>query len=183
LDFVRVSRASEDAKDKVLSNQPRSQPVPSFKVRRATVKDIDLLTEHRHAMFDEMTRMTPTKHKVADDPYRNWAKEMMKQRLFRGYIVTTGRGKVAASGCVWLRQVQPSRGRPASLIPYLMSIYTSPKFRRNGLASIIVKESMAWARNKGYGRMTLHASTVGRKVYSQLGWKRTWEMEVDLELP
>ena len=132
-------------------------------------------------MFDDMTGTTSTKQTIADDPYRSWAKEMMKRRLFHGYVVTTGNGKVAASGCVWLRQAQPSRGRPASLVPYLMSIYTSPEFRRKGLASMIVKETMAWAKKKGYRRMTLHASSVGKKVYSQLGWKRTWEMEVDLE--
>ena len=125
--------------------------------------------------------MWPEEHRVADDFYRVWAREMMKQRFYHGYIVKTRGRKVAASGCVWLRQVQPSRSRPASLVPYLMSIYTTPKCRRKGLASMIVKESMAWAKKRGYRRMTLHASPVGRKVYSRLGWKRTSEMEVLLE--
>lgn len=157
--------------------------VPKFKIRRATIADMDVLVDHRRAMFDEMTRMTPEEHRVAGDSYRVWARDLMKQKLFHGYVVETPRGKVAASGCVWLRQVQPSRGHPAILVPYVMSIYTDTKFRRKGLASMIVEESMVWAKKHGYRKLTLHASLVGRKVYSKLGWKRTWEMEVDLGRP
>jgi len=141
---------------------------------------MDLLAEHRQKIFDEMDPKNPNQGDVANDPYRDWAKEMMSKRLYHGYIVSTEDGKVAASGCVWLRQVQPSRGRPASMVPYLISMYTAPKFRRKGLASMIVKQAMAWAKKSGYGTMTLHASLAGRKVYAKLGWKRTWEMEVRL---
>ena len=157
--------------------------MPSFKIRRANLKDLDILVEHRRAMFEEMAEMTPEERRGAANFYREWAKEMMKRKLFHGYIVETGRGKVAASGCVWLRQVQPSRGRPATLIPYVLSMYTNPKFRRNGLASTIIKEAMSWSKKKGYARMTLHASVVGRKVYSKLGWKRTYEMEFRFDRP
>jgi GNAT superfamily N-acetyltransferase len=144
---------------------------------------MDVLVEHRRAMFEEMVRMTPEEHMMAGDSYRVWAREMMKQKLFHGYIVEGADGRVAASGCVWLRQLQPSRSRPASMVPYLMSIYTNPRSRRKGLASMIVKDAMAWATKRGYRKMTLHASSIGRKVYSQLGWKRTWEMEVHLDRP
>lgn len=140
-----------------------------------------MLVEHRQGMFEEMTGTKRGSVELAGDTYRTWAKEMMKQKLYHGYVVTDGRGNIAASGCVWMRQVQPSRGHPASLVPYLMSIYTVPRFRRKGLASMIVKAAMAWAKKNGYKDMTLHASLTGRKVYSQLGWKRTWEMEVELE--
>jgi hypothetical protein len=44
-----------------------------------------------------------------------------------------------------------------------------------------VKEAMKWAKRNGYSKMTLHASSAGRKVYTKLGWKRTWEMEASLE--
>jgi GNAT superfamily N-acetyltransferase len=157
-----------------------SQPVAGFKIRKATSKDMDVLVEHRQKMFDEVSIKKPDPGDVSADPYRAWAREMMKKRIYHGYIVSTEDGKVAASGCVWLRQVQPSRGRSASMVPYLISMYTAPKFRRKGLASMIVKQAMAWAKKNGYGTMTLHASLAGRKVYAKLGWKRTWEMEVRL---
>jgi GNAT superfamily N-acetyltransferase len=152
-----------------------------FKIRRATSKDIDLLVEHRHKMFEEMRNPTAEAARAADEAYRTWAREMMKRRLFHGYIVTTSGGRVAASGCVWLREVQPSPDRPSGRVPYVLSVFTRPEFRRKGLASLIIKEAMEWGRRKGYHKMVLHASSVGKKVYSQLGWKRTWEMEFRYE--
>src|SRR5271155_465969 len=144
---------------------------------------MDVLSGHRNAMFEEYAPLTPEERAAAIDAYPAWAREMMKRRLFHGYVVETSGGKVVASGCVWVREQQPSRGRPATLIPYVMSIYTEPKFRRKGLASMIMLETMDWSRKHGYRKMLLHASLVGRKVYLQLGWKRTWEMDVDLRSP
>ena len=143
--------------------------MPGFKIRRATIRDIDVLAEHRQRMFDKTGARRTDQGDVRTDPYRGWGREMMKKRLHHCYFVLTDSGMVAASGCVWLRQVQPSRGRPASMVPYLMSIYTVPRFRRKGLASMIVKHAMAWAKRKEYGTMTPHASLTGRKVYTKLG--------------
>jgi GNAT superfamily N-acetyltransferase len=154
--------------------------VQGFKIRRATLKDMNTLVEHRQRMFEEMSGTRRGSVVMAGESYRAWAEEMMRKRLYHGYVVIHQTGTIAASGCVWLRQVQPSRGHAASLVPYLMSIYTVPKFRRKGLASMLVKDAMAWAKRNGHTEMTLHASLAGRKVYSELGWKRTWEMEVDL---
>lgn len=155
--------------------------MPRFSIRDATPGDIPLLVRHRNAMFEEYKPMTEEALKGADKTYGLWAKRMMRLGLFHGYVVETSTGEVAASGCVWLRQVQPSRGRPASLVPYVMSIYTEAAHRRRGLASRIVKEAMRWGRKNGFRRMTLHASTKGKRVYSRLGWERTWEMEVRLD--
>lgn len=155
--------------------------MPSFKIRRATPKDIDILVAHRSGMFWEMAHPTAKELETMEKSYRTWALELMKRGLFHGYIVTTGGGEAAASGCVWLREMQPSPGNPAGLIPYVMSVYTDPRFRRNGLATMVMKEAMAWGKRKGYARALLHASRAGRKVYPRLGWKRTWEMELDYE--
>ena len=141
------------------------------------MRDIDLLVRHRRMMFVEMTRPSEEELRVLDESYRAWAKDLMRRKLLHGYIVTAGDGRPAASGCVWLREMQPSPGHPAGLIPYVMSMYTAPEFRRNGLATMIMREAMDWGRKNGYHRELLHASRAGRRVYPGLGWKRTWEME------
>ena len=151
--------------------------MPRFKIRRANSRDIELLVQHRHRMFEEMAEPTEEELTVHDGSYRVWAREMMRRRLLHVYIVETNTGKPAASGGVWLREMQPSPGHPHGMVPYVLSVYTRPEFRRKGLASMIVEEAMAWARKHGYYKIVLHASKTGRKVYSQLGWKRTWEME------
>jgi len=151
-----------------------------FKIRAATPKDIDVLVHNRHMMFEDMRPRTVEEHRVGDTSYRKWALEKMKKRHLRAFIVTDGRGEVAGSGGLWLREVQPSPGRPARLSPYLLSMYTDPKFRRRGVATMIVREAERWARENGYTEINLHASRQGRKVYPKLGWKRSWEMYTEL---
>jgi GNAT superfamily N-acetyltransferase len=155
--------------------------VQAFKIRKAQPEDIDLLIEHRRMMFTEMAQPNDVDLKIMEGAYRIWALDLMKRGLFHGYVVTTARGKPAASGCVWLREEQPRPGRAQSLFPYVLSVYTRPEFRRNGLASMVMEEAMDWARKEGYQRILLHASVTGRKVYRKLGWKRTWEMEYHFE--
>jgi len=60
-------------------------------------------------------------------------------------------------------------------------MYTEPEFRRRGVASMVVSKAIEWCRKKGYGRLMLHASEMGRSVYKRFGFRRTWEMRLDLE--
>jgi GNAT superfamily N-acetyltransferase len=60
-------------------------------------------------------------------------------------------------------------------------MYTDPGFRGKGLATSIVKSAEDWSRENGYYTITLHASKMGRKLYSELGWKRGWEMYKELD--
>jgi GNAT superfamily N-acetyltransferase len=60
-------------------------------------------------------------------------------------------------------------------------MYTHPEFRRRGVASMVVHEAIEWCRVRGYGRLRLHASEMGRSVYRKFGFKRGWEMRLDLE--
>jgi GNAT superfamily N-acetyltransferase len=162
---------------KVLASGRERAGVPEFKIRRASMRDVGILVEHRHRMFEEMISPTVEESRLHDEAYEAWAKDMMRRKLLHVYIAETRDGRTAASGGVWLREMQPSPGHPHGMVPYVLSVYTRPEFRRKGLASMIVEEAMEWGRKKGYYKMVLHASLTGRKVYSQLGWKRTWEME------
>ena len=59
-------------------------------------------------------------------------------------------------------------------------MYTEHPFREKGVATKIVQESLRWAKAKGFPRMTLHASDMGRSIYEKFGFKQTWEMKLDL---
>jgi len=46
---------------------------------------------------------------------------------------------------------------------------------------MVVSKAVEWCREKGYGRLMLHASEMGRGVYKKFDFRRTWEMRLDLE--
>lgn len=150
-----------------------------FTIRRATVRDLPALRRHRDGMFRDMGIRDEAALADADRAYAIWARARMKSGLFFAWLALAPDGRVAAGGAVWLREQQPGPRRKSPL-PYLLSMYTEPEFRGQGAATEIVKAATAWAKKRGYGKMLLHASKMGKGVYSRLGWTRTWEMEVPL---
>lgn len=152
-------------------------------VRKATLRDTDVLVRQRRAMWVDLGVKNGTVHNEGDRNYRQWARTRLKSHQLVGWVVEDQLGRVAGGGCLWLQPVQPRPHRMAMVQPYLLSMYTEPHFRRLGVASMVVNEAIAWSRRNGFERLMLHASEMGRSVYRRLGFKRTWEMRLDLGIP
>jgi GNAT superfamily N-acetyltransferase len=154
--------------------------LPKFTVRTAEESDIDTLVSQRCAMWKaihpELGPVLPTYAKR----YRPWVVGELRKKKLVGLLVVNSRGRPVAGGCIWLRPIQPSPRFPGRELPYLLSMYTEPRYRRKGLASMLVRHAVAWSKDHGYPRLELHASDQGRGVYANLGFKRTWEMRLDM---
>ena len=158
----------------------RTAAVRSFKLSYARQRDATLLAEHRKMMWLDIHPEFEGELKATDARTRKWIEEGLSKKRLVGLIVKTPQGEVAGSGCVWLREEQP---RPTSMrlvVPYLMSMYTVKKFRRQGVASLVVKKALDWCRERNYDRIVLHASKEGRPVYEALGFEPSTEMRLKL---
>lgn len=144
------------------------------------MRDLETLVHQRRAMWKALGIRNNELHTKGDRVYKRWARARLKNHDLTAWVVKSSDGRVAGGGCVWLQSVQPRPHRESMVQPYLLSMYTEPDFRRRGVASMIVTEAIDWCRRNRYERLMLHASEMGRKVYSNLGFKRTWEMRLDL---
>ena len=149
-------------------------------VHKAGLRDLDALVHQRSEMWQALGIRDKELHVKGDLVYKRWARARLKNHELMAWIVKSSDGRVAGGGCVWLQSVQPRPHRVSMVQPYLLSMYTEPDFRRRGVASMVVKAAIDWCRRNKYERLMLHASEMGRKVYSKLGFKRTWEMRLDL---
>jgi GNAT superfamily N-acetyltransferase len=143
------------------------------------MKDWKVLVDHRHRMFAEMGGRTHQRLTAHDRVYRRW----MGSRLASGELIVLaieapGRG-IVASGGIWFRPEQPRPETSRQDVPYLLSMYTEPEFRGQGLAARIVREAVRICRRKGYKRITLHAAPRARPLYEREGFERTWEMRLE----
>ncbi|HEV8361490.1 MAG TPA: GNAT family N-acetyltransferase, partial [Candidatus Thermoplasmatota archaeon] len=151
--------------------------MPRIRVRRATARDLDWLVEHRRKMWVDMGELDPAtpQARAADRVYRRWARAKLRQRhRFLGLIAERD-GRVVGGGCVWVMDTQPNPWNPRGRTPYLLSMYTHPDARGEGVASAIVEAAIAWAKAEGHHVMRLHASRLGRGVYARFGFERSWE--------
>ena len=132
-------------------------------------------------MWDDIGGRSPRVLDRADGIYRRWARREIAAGRFLGLLAEDASGRPAASGVLWIAPAHPRPGALSRLTaPYIMSMYTEPEFRRRGLASRIVRRMVRWARGRGYARIYLNASTMGRPVYARLGFVVGNEMRLDL---
>ena len=150
------------------------------RIRPATLGDIDTLVQQRRRMWEDMGERDAGKLAAHDATYRAWAADLFQQGRYAAWLAEDAQGNVVAGGCVWLREWQPLPGAKDGLEAYLLSMYTAPEARGQGCAKRIVAEALAWTQAKGYPRLRLHASEMGRPLYAKLGFERTWEMRIDL---
>lgn len=149
----------------------------SYKIRPATLADLELLVRHRRGMFVDMDpKLSRRALDEADRAFRAWARRGMRTKEYFGFVAEA-KGRAVASGCVWLQPIQPRPGWTKGRQAYLLGMYTEPEWRGWGIARRIVQAASRLARDLGHPRLTLHASEMGRPIYEKLGFERTWEMK------
>jgi GNAT superfamily N-acetyltransferase len=151
--------------------------VCSFKLSYAGKGDVDILAEHRKKMWLDIHPEYEKEVRATVKGSREWIRDQLSRGSLIGLIVRTADGEVAGSGCIWLREEQPRPTNMRLSVPYLMSMYTVRGFRRQGVASLIVKGALKWCREGEYDEIVLHASREGRLVYEGLGFEPSNEMK------
>lgn len=151
-----------------------------FNLFYAGPEDIELLVEQRLKMWREVHPELEMKIEESEGWTREWTEKKLKEAKLVGFLAKTKDGRLAGSGCIWLRDEQPRPTNPRMIVPYLMSMYTEPEFRRRGVAKLIVQSALKWCKERGYERVVLHASDAGRPLYESLGFEPTTEMRTKL---
>jgi GNAT superfamily N-acetyltransferase len=142
--------------------------------------DVDLLVAHRLNLLREVHPELETKIEESKVWTREWIRKRLSDGELIGLLAKADDGKVAGSGCIWLRDEQPRPTNPHMIAPYLMSMYTMPEFRRKGVARLIVQSALKWCKERGYERVSLHASEAGKPLHATLGFFPTTEMRAKL---
>jgi GNAT superfamily N-acetyltransferase len=124
--------------------------------------------------------VSPDELARGDRVYRHWLRRERRRRRFVAFLVETAGGSPASSGALWLQDQEPRPGIREGPFPYLMSMYTVPEHRGHGHASEVVRAAVAWARERGFPRVILHAAPMGRRIYREAGFRRGWEMRLEL---
>ena len=158
-----------------------SETTLRFKLSYARPDDLELLVAHRLNMWRDVRPELGKKTKESEKATREWIRKRLSNGSLIGFVARTSDGKVAGSGCIWIREEQPRPTNPRLEFPYLMSMCTEKEFRRKGVAKLILKRALKWCRVHKYERIILHASDEGRPLYEKFGFEATREMLLRLQ--
>jgi len=161
-------------------------------VRLATPRDADVIAWHRARMFQDMGQLPPELFEPLRASARERLSVLLQTREYVGWLATAPQSPetVVAGAGVQLRQVFPHPRRRADgsvavaggRHAIVLNVFTEPPWRRQGLAELLMRHILDWARRERLDRLVLHASVEGRPLYDRLGFVPTNEMRFAGEL-
>ena len=162
-----------------MSHEEKPGEMP-YKFRDAGTGDIDTIMRHRRLMFTDMgypaDRFMDDALSASRDMFSAW----MADGRFRAWMVETGDGEIVGGGGVLVTPHLPSPRDTNPLRPLIVNVYTAPAHRRRGIARTLMEIMLDWCRERGFGSVTLYASTEGKPLYESAGFIPTNEMRLML---
>jgi GNAT superfamily N-acetyltransferase len=153
--------------------------VRPFSIRRGSLDDLEIIVEHRRAMFADMGHADDGLARMCVE-FRPWLERKMKAGEYLAWFAAAEDGSIAAGLGLWLMDWPPHMvpGPPRANI---LNVYTRPESRRQGLARLLMESALAWCRDNGVHTVILHASEAGRPLYESMGFQATSEMRMVLK--
>jgi GNAT superfamily N-acetyltransferase len=157
-------------------------PLPKgFILRRASTADLDILVEHRRAMFEDMGHTDQVAMSSMSAKFRPWLLAHMNAGDYLAWLIEGPDASIAAGAGLWLMDWPPHMIGNGARRGNILNVYTHPDFRRRGLARELMQTALAWCKESGVDTVILHASADGRSLYESMGFAPTNEMRLRLE--
>lgn len=140
-------------------------------IRFAHPDDLDEIVQLRMRLFDNLVDFN--KGKGVDQQLmaatREYYARAFENNACKTWVAETG-GHIVATGSLVVFERPPYPGNTAGKDAYLLNMYTSAEYRKQGLARSILQNAMQYAREQGYGKVWLHASDDGQPLYAASGF-------------
>lgn len=151
----------------------------AFIYKKATIDDIELLTETRIIVLKAANRLSNSTDmsEVKKQSYEYY-KSALNNDTHTAYLVFDEEEFIGAGGISYF-QVMPTYHNPTGRKAYIMNMYTKPEYRRKGIAFKTLDLLIADAKEKGISAISLEATEMGHPLYEKYGFI---EMKDEMEL-
>ena len=148
--------------------------------KKATIEDIDILTETRIEVLKAANKLSDDADmsEVKEQSY-NYYKKALRDGTHFAYLAFD-KSRFAGAGSVSFFQVMPTYHNPSGKKAYIMNMYTSPEYRRKGIAYKTLDMLVKDAKSMGITAISLEATVMGRPLYEKYGFIK---MNDEMELP
>ena len=148
-------------------------------IRAATVDDVDDIVRLRCLMFESMGYDDPTKLTELATACRPYFDRAVPSGRYIGWLACTAGAAVASIGVV-VDEHPPGPGNEGGRVGYIMNLCTDPAYRRQGLARQLLTQALDWIRAQGIATAALHASDMGRSLYTEFGFMDSNEVRAGI---
>ena len=139
--------------------------------RIATEKDIDLLVQLRiDYLLDQNTLESLGNMEVLKDSLQAYFTPSFAKNEFMA-IIAEDENTVYSTAFLSIADRPPRTSNEPSRIGTVYNVYTYPQFRKQGIATNVMKALLDEAKNLDICAVDLYASSDGKPLYEKLGFK------------
>ncbi|HEX6544575.1 MAG TPA: GNAT family N-acetyltransferase [Ktedonobacterales bacterium] len=153
----------------------------SITIRLAIPDEAALVAEHRARMFQDMGRLDAERASTMIEQVTPLVQQMLSSGEYVGWLARDGAGRVIGGAGVQLRRLLPRPETSVTREALVVNVYVQAAYRRKGLARRLMTAILEWCREQGIERIVLHASEMGRPLYTSLGFAPSGELVLYLQ--
>jgi GNAT superfamily N-acetyltransferase len=153
-----------------------------YKIRLATLDDIDELVSLRLAFLEEVGSLLGEEadRREVGDAFGRYLRRKLPTGEFLAFVAADAEtGEIVATSGLTFFERPPNGRNPAGVEAYLSNMYTIPGWRGKGLGAALVEAIVNHVKETPARRIWLHATEQGRRVYAKAGFV-TDETEMEL---
>jgi len=143
----------------------------TYRVRPATIDDVDALIRHRIGMFTDMGLSIDVE--AITRTFSEWLAEMMPAGTYRAWIADIAGGEIVAGAGITILPWPPGPMSLTGRMAFVYNVYTEPPYRSRGLGRTLMESIHGWCRQNGIDTVGLNASTAGQRLYESMGYHAT----------
>ncbi|MDL2301663.1 GNAT family N-acetyltransferase [Lachnospiraceae bacterium OttesenSCG-928-D06] len=138
--------------------------------KKASLIDLDELIKSRILVLRAANQLEEDADLIlAEAESYMYYRESLANKEHVAYLVYH-EGKLVATGGISFYRVMPTYHNPSGRKAYIMNMYTDPKYRRQGIASTVLKLLIKIAKEREVTYITLEATEAGRELYEKNGF-------------
>lgn len=151
-----------------------------FQYKRATIDDLETLVSTRVEVLRAANKLSEdTDMSEVEKTSREYYKRALAEGTHTAYLVLDG-DRIIGAGGVSYYEVMPTYHQPSGKKAYIMNMYTSPDYRRRGIAITTLDLLVRDAKERGVTDIGLEATDMGSPLYERYGFKSS---EHEMYLP
>jgi N-acetylglutamate synthase-like GNAT family acetyltransferase len=150
--------------------------------RKLSINDIDLFIKLR---IDFLTDFFKTADELENQKIiislKSYFEKYITNENFIGIICEYNK-EIISGAFLKIDEWPPNKNFMNGKVGTLLNVYTYPKYRKNGIGTIIVEKIIAEAKEQDVSIINLLATEDGEKVYKKLGFFETEDKSMRLKL-
>lgn len=138
--------------------------------RLADITDADVLAKIRSIFLAEANDVkSKQEQEETEIANKEYFRKALADESFVSWVALDKEKIVATSGlCFYI--VPPSVKCPDGKTAYIMNMFTFPEYRKQGIGMELLKRIVDEAKKRGYKKVTLAATEMGKPLYLKYGF-------------